>query len=72
MTNRGVSHRSLRPMGLGRRSLGLGARRCGLKSESILGRCMHPPLLRGFAAGAGIAWFALGPREVYVPPYPSV
>jgi len=29
-----------------------------------------PALVAWVAAGAGIAWFALGPREVYVPPYP--
>jgi hypothetical protein len=29
-----------------------------------------PALVAWVAAGAGIAWFALGPREVYVPSYP--
>ena len=29
-----------------------------------------PALVAWIGAGAGIAWFALGPREVYVPSYP--
>jgi hypothetical protein len=29
-----------------------------------------PALVAWVGVGAGIAWFALGPREVYVPPYP--
>src|SRR6202790_4961928 len=34
-------------------------------------RPVYAPALVAFAAvGAGVAWFALGPREVYVPSYP--
>ncbi|MBV8301441.1 MAG: hypothetical protein JOY68_05925, partial [Candidatus Dormibacteraeota bacterium] len=29
-----------------------------------------PALVAWVGVGAGVAWFALGPREVYVPPYP--
>jgi hypothetical protein len=29
-----------------------------------------PALVAWAGVGAGVAWFALGPREVYVPPYP--
>ena len=29
-----------------------------------------PALVAWIGVGAGVAWFALGPREVYVPSYP--
>ncbi len=40
------------------------------ESGSYVRPVYAPALVAWVGAGAGIAWFALGPREVYVPSYP--